>query len=92
MQLSDIQAFLDNPEQLANQPVQFQLAVANYSLTPRSLLEVLYHFRFWILDNGIGKCLSVVNFRNSYVAAIKLNGIVNSPDSQVAEVARLYVN
>lgn len=58
MQLSDLQPFLDNPEQLANQTVQFQIAVANYSLTPRSLLEVL----------------------------------VNSPDPQVAEAARLHVN
>lgn len=58
MQPSDIQLFLDNPEQLANETVQFQLAVANYSQTFRSLLEVL----------------------------------VNSPDSQVAEAARLHVN
>ena len=58
MQIEDIQAFIDNPEQIANQTVQFQLAVANYSQTPRRLLEVL----------------------------------VNSPDPQVAEAARLHVN
>lgn len=56
--ISALQTFLDRPEQLANQPVQFHISVANYSLTPRSLLEVL----------------------------------VNSPDPQVAETARLHVN
>lgn len=41
LNLSDLQPFLDRPEQLANQPIPFQIAVANYPQTPRHLLEVL---------------------------------------------------
>lgn len=39
--LSELQQFIEHPEQLANQPVEYQLAVANYSEAPRQLLEVL---------------------------------------------------
>ncbi|MBW4598170.1 MAG: hypothetical protein KME29_00780 [Calothrix sp. FI2-JRJ7] len=39
--LSELQQFIEHPEQLAGQPVEFQLAVANYSEAPRQLLEVL---------------------------------------------------
>jgi Leucine rich repeat variant len=38
---SDLQAFLDTPEQLLQQSVELQLAVASYAETPRSLLDVL---------------------------------------------------
>ncbi|MBD2206121.1 hypothetical protein H6G33_28350 [Calothrix sp. FACHB-1219] len=38
---ADLQAFLDTPEQLLQQPTELQLAVANYIETPRSLLEIL---------------------------------------------------
>ncbi|MBD2206119.1 hypothetical protein H6G33_28340 [Calothrix sp. FACHB-1219] len=38
---ADLQAFLDTPEQLLQQPTELQLAFANYIETPRSLLEVL---------------------------------------------------
>lgn len=41
LNFADIQPFLDNPEQLINQPISFQISVANYLLTPRNLLEVL---------------------------------------------------
>lgn len=41
LNLADIQPFVDNPEQLINQPISFQVSVANYLLTPRNLLEVL---------------------------------------------------
>jgi hypothetical protein len=41
LNLCDLQPFLDRPEQLANQPIPFQIAVANYPQTPRHLLEVL---------------------------------------------------
>ncbi|HEY9860440.1 MAG TPA: HEAT repeat domain-containing protein [Candidatus Obscuribacterales bacterium] len=37
----DLQRFLDNPQQLASQPAELQLAIANYPATPRNLLEVL---------------------------------------------------
>ena len=39
--VSDLQAFLSAPEQLRKQPVELQLAVANFVDTPKSLLEVL---------------------------------------------------
>ncbi len=55
---SDLQSFLSAPEQLLQQSVALQLAVASFHQTPRSLLEIL----------------------------------VNSPDEQVAEAARLHVN
>ena len=38
---SNLQPFIDNPEQLVTQPEKFQIAVANYLATPRYLLEVL---------------------------------------------------
>ncbi|GJD21881.1 hypothetical protein RIVM261_068370 [Rivularia sp. IAM M-261] len=38
---SDLQAFLGAPEQLLQQPVELQLAVASFADTPKSLLEVL---------------------------------------------------
>ncbi|MEG3895206.1 MULTISPECIES: hypothetical protein [unclassified Microcoleus] len=41
LNLADIQPFLDNPEQLANQSISFQISVTNYLPTPRNLLEVL---------------------------------------------------
>ncbi|HLO49902.1 MAG TPA: hypothetical protein VK211_15905, partial [Kamptonema sp.] len=41
LNFADIQPFVDNPEQLANQPISYQISVANYLLTPRNLLEVL---------------------------------------------------
>ncbi len=39
--LSNLQPFIDNPEQLVTQHERFQIAVANYPETPRRLLEVL---------------------------------------------------
>ena len=39
--LSDLQPFIDNPEQLVTQPSGFQIAVANYPEASRRLLEVL---------------------------------------------------
>lgn len=56
--VSDLQALLDAPEQLLQQSVALQLAVASFPDAPRRFLEIL----------------------------------VNSPDSQVAEAARLHVN
>ena len=41
LQPGDLQAFLDRPESLINQTLEFQLAVANYLQTPRQLLEIL---------------------------------------------------
>lgn len=38
---SNLQPFIDNPEQLVSQPSGFQIAEANYPETPRRLLEVL---------------------------------------------------
>lgn len=38
---SNLQPFIDNPEQLVSQPSGFKIAVANYPETPRHLLEVL---------------------------------------------------
>ncbi|MEH1987063.1 MULTISPECIES: hypothetical protein [unclassified Nostoc] len=38
---SDLQRFLSAPEELLQQSVALQLAVANFHQTPRSLLEVL---------------------------------------------------
>ncbi|GJD22520.1 hypothetical protein RIVM261_074760 [Rivularia sp. IAM M-261] len=39
--LSELQQFIEHPQQLLNQPVDYQLVVANYSEAPRQLLEVL---------------------------------------------------
>ncbi len=41
LQHSDLQPFLNQPETLINQTLEFQLAVANYLQTPRQLLEIL---------------------------------------------------
>ena len=41
LQPGDLQPFLNQPETLINQTLEFQLAVANYLQTPRQLLEVL---------------------------------------------------
>ncbi len=41
LQPGDLQAFLDRPESLINQSLEFQLAVANYLQTPCQLLKVL---------------------------------------------------
>ncbi len=41
LQPGDLQPFLNQPETLINQSLEFQLAVANYLQTPRQLLEVL---------------------------------------------------
>jgi hypothetical protein len=38
---SELQPFIDNPNQLTTQPVVFQIAIASYPKTPRHLLEVL---------------------------------------------------
>ncbi|RUS95565.1 hypothetical protein DSM106972_090410 [Dulcicalothrix desertica PCC 7102] len=38
---SELQQFIEQPQQLLNQPVDYQLTVANYSEAPRQLLEVL---------------------------------------------------
>ncbi len=38
---SDLQLFLANPEQLLQQSMELQLAVASFIDTPRNLLEVL---------------------------------------------------
>lgn len=38
---SDLQPFLDNRAQLASETQELQLAIANYPLTPRHLLEIL---------------------------------------------------
>ena len=38
---SELQQFIEHPQQLLNQPVDYQLALANYSEAPRQLLEVL---------------------------------------------------
>ena len=38
---SNLQPFIDNPEQLVSQNEGFQIAIANYPETPRRLLEVL---------------------------------------------------
>ena len=38
---NDLQPFLANPEQLTEQTVELQLAIANYPATPRNLLEIL---------------------------------------------------
>ncbi len=41
LQPSDLQPFLNQPESLINQSLEFQLAVTNYLQTPRQFLEVL---------------------------------------------------
>ncbi|MBE9228909.1 hypothetical protein IQ264_26205 [Phormidium sp. LEGE 05292] len=41
MNEADLQTFLDNPERLASQNRELQLAIANHPSTPRQLLEVL---------------------------------------------------
>ena len=38
---SELQQFIEQPQQLLNQPVDYQLTVANYREAPRQLLEVL---------------------------------------------------
>ena len=38
---SELQQFLEQPQQLLNHPVEYQLTVANYNSAPRQLLEVL---------------------------------------------------
>ncbi|MGK7923525.1 MAG: hypothetical protein AB4080_26360 [Trichodesmium sp.] len=41
LNLNDLQPFLANPEQLQEQTVELQLAIANYPDTPRNLLKLL---------------------------------------------------
>ncbi|PSF38115.1 hypothetical protein C7H19_06495 [Aphanothece hegewaldii CCALA 016] len=41
LSLSELQPFLNNPEQLTRESVSFQLAVANFPQTPRHLLQIL---------------------------------------------------
>ncbi len=44
--ISDLEPFLTEPTQLNTQPLALQLAVASYSQTPRSLLEVLINSQY----------------------------------------------
>ncbi|MEO1376618.1 MAG: hypothetical protein AAFW70_20450, partial [Cyanobacteria bacterium J06635_10] len=41
LKLEDLQPFINQPETLINQTLEFQLQVANYLQTPRQLLEIL---------------------------------------------------
>ena len=94
LELSDLQPFIDRPENLINQSLEFQLAVANYPQTPRQLLQVLVNNSPYpqvvesakLHVNLAGEVGD--NWREVAEAAIK-NALLEQNDRLVAELLKI---